>query len=405
MSENRTFLPYGRQWIGDDDVAAVAAVLHSDFLTTGPTVGAFEAGLRERVGAAGIVACSSGTAALHLAYLALDIGPGDVVIVPAITFMATANAAALAGADVVFADVDADTGLLTIESLGRAMTRAETIGRVRAVAPVHLNGLCAPMAEIGDFAREHGLLVVEDACHALGSTIEENGIDVPVGACSHSDAAVFSFHPVKTIAMGEGGAVAMRDVGRLELVRRLSSHGITRDAMTFERLDLARAADDGVNPWYHEMQNLGLNYRASDIHCALGLSQLGKFDDFAARRRALVARYRDALAPLAPHVRPVPAAPKQDPVWHLMPVLIDFDAAGTDRKTVMDRLRHEGIGTQVHYIPVPWQPYWAARVQTPELPGAKRYYERVLSLPLFAQMESADVDRVVSSLTRAVTKA
>ena len=396
------FLPYGRQLIDADDVAAVADVLRGDMLTTGPVVEAFETALRDRLDAPDVVVCSSGTAALHMANVALGIVPGDVAIVPAITFVATANASALVGAKVVFADVDAETGLLTAAGLEEAFERSKLLGRPRAVLPVHLNGQCAPMGEISDFARAHDMLVIEDACHALGGSLEENGATVPVGACTRSDAAVFSFHPVKTIATGEGGAVSLRGRMQLERARQWRSHGITRDAGTFKRSDLANAAGGGVNPWYHEMHDLGLNYRASDIHCALGLSQLGKLDKFVQRRRELVVRYREALAPYAPHIRPVATVAGQNPAWHLMAILIDFTTLATDRKAVMERLKLKGIGTQVHYIPVPWQPYWAQQVETPDLPGARHYYERVLSLPLFASMEDADVDRVVAALAHAV---
>jgi len=398
------FLPYGKHSIDDDDVAAVAAVLRSEYLTTGPAVPAFEAALATRTGGREAVACASGTAALHLAALGLELGPDDVVIVPAITFMATANGPALAGARVVFADVDPTTGLLGPDELEEALSRARARGRPRAVFAVHLNGQCAPMASLADVAKRHGIAVVEDAAHAIGGAVnDDDGNPVPVGACRWSDLTVFSFHPVKTITMGEGGAITLNDGEMAERLRRLRNHGITRDPAAFRDQDRATAPNGQVNFWYHEMQALGLNYRASDIHCALGRSQLAKLDRFVTRRRELVALYETALEALAPTVRPVRRLPDQRPAWHLMAVLVDFVGAEVDRNTVMTRLRERGIGTQVHYIPVPLQPYWDKRVDTPELPGASAYYERVLSLPLFAAMGEADVERVVAALSWAIT--
>jgi len=395
------FLPYGRHSIGDDDIAAVIEVLKSDFLTTGPAVTAFENALAERFQVPNVVACMNGTAALHMAADALGVGSGDVVIVPAITFAATANGPSMTGADVVFADVDPETGLLTGATLAEALPRAKLAGRPRAVFPVHLNGQCVAMPDIAEIARANELLVVEDACHAIGGTTPgRDGVDTPVGSCAWSDAATFSFHPVKTIAMGEGGAVSTRNAAVAERLRLLRSHGITRDPKAFVHKDAAFGADGRVNPWYYEMQVLGHNYRAPDINCALGLSQLKKLDLFAAKRRGLVAAYDEKIASLAPIVRPLPRMGGQKPVWHTYVVRIDFRAAGVSRADAMRRLAEKGIGSQVHYIPVPDQPYWRARVGTVRYPGAKAYYESVLTLPLFVEMGEEDVDRVIAALSQ-----
>ena len=392
------FLPYGRQVIEDDDIAAVTEALRADYLTTGPRVAEFETAFAETVGARHAVACSNGTAALHLALMALDVGPDDTVIVPAITFAATANAARYQGAEVVFADVDAVTGLMTPATLEAAMDRLQG-RRLAAVLPVHLGGGIVDLPAIRRLADDAGAAVVEDACHALGTTMTFDNRPERVGDGRHSAMACFSFHPVKTMTTGEGGMITTNDAdlaGRMALLR---SHGITREPDDYELRSMAfDPADGAANPWFYEMQNLGFNYRLPDVNCALGLSQLAKLDRFVGVRRALTARYRALLAPLAPMVRAVEARPGSDPALHLFIVLIDFAAAGLTRKAVMDALKAKGVGTQVHYIPVPHQPYYRARYGEPDLPGADGYYARCLSLPLFAGMEMGDVERAVAAL-------
>lgn len=403
MSEPRDFLPYGRHEIDEADIQAVVRVLRGDWLTTGPAVEAFESAFAATVGAEHAVSCNSGTAALHLAAMALGIGPGDHVFVPAITFVSTANVVRHAGGEVVFADVDPATGLMTPETLEEARARLEGSSRARAVFPVHLNGQCADMVGIGRLARAHGLRVVEDACHAIGGSYPgADGGYATVGGCRHGDVAAFSLHPVKTVTMGEGGVATTNDSDLADRLRSLRAHGMTR--ARFENADLAFAADGTPNPWYHEFQVLGFNYRASDIQCALGLSQLRKLDGFVARRRALAARYDALLEDLAPLARPVSAVHGGKPAWHLYAVLIDFAAAGVSRAVVMNELRARGIGTQVHYIPVHRQPYYRARYGHIHLPGAEAYYARCLSLPLFPAMTERDVERVVDAL-RAVLAA
>ena len=389
MSASR-FLPYGRQSIGDDDVAAVVAALKDDFLTTGPRVDAFETAFARATGAAHAVACNSGTAALHLAALALDLAPGDGVIVPSITFLATANAVRMTGADVVFADVDPDTGLMTAETLADACERGRAAGlKLRAAFPVHLNGQVIDMAALAKAAPESAFAFVEDACHALGET--------GVGATPHSRMACFSTHPVKAIATGEGGVVTTADTSVARRLKQLRSHGMTRQADAFQNRDLA--FDGGKpNPWYYEMQELGWNYRLPDILCALGISQLRKLADFHRRRNEIAALYDTLLAPLAPSLRPVPHGGARHG-WHLYAVLIDFDRLGTTRAQFMAALREAGIGTQVHYIPVHHQPYYVARYSNTALPGADDYYARCLSIPLFPAMSDDDVHRVVEQLT------
>ena len=382
------FLPYGRQSIDETDIEAVAEALRGDFLTTGPTVDRFEAAFAEAVGARHAVACSNGTTALHLAVAALDIGPGDVCIVPSITFVATANVCAMQGAQVVFADVDPATGLMTEETLADALARAG--GDVAAVLPVHLAGNACDMAAIAGMAQRWGAHVVEDACHAVG-TVTTDG---PVGSTTRSAAACFSFHPVKTLTTGEGGMVTTADAAMAQRMRRLRSHGLVRE-------DFPAPAP---GPWWYEQAELGFNYRLPDVLCALGLSQLKRLPAFVARRRLLAARYAERLAPLAPLVQLPPTTPGVDPALHLMAARIDFAALGVTRAAFQEALRSRGIGTQVHYIPVHRQPYWAERSKNPSLPGADAWYENTLSLPLFPAMDEADVDRVCEAVADCIAE-
>ncbi len=381
------FLPYGRQTIEDDDVAAVAQALRADFLTTGPTVARFEQAFAETVGAAHAVAAANGTATLHLAMLALGVGPGDVCIVPSVTFLATASCAAYVGADVVFADVDPDTGLMTPGTLAEALERAKG-RRVKAVLPVHLRGEICDLPGLKALADGVGAVLVEDAPHALGGRMLFDGHGDAVGSGRYGSLASFSFHPVKTIATGEGGMLTTSDGALAEKLRRFRSHGMSRP--------------EGGDPWFYEMAEPGFNYRLPDVACALGLSQLAKLARFSGRRRRLVDLYREAFAPLGPVVALPPPMPWSDPVLHLLTALIDFEAAGVSRRTVVERLAAAGIGSQVHYIPVHTQPYWRARNGEISLPGAEAWYARCLSLPLFPAMEDSDVGRVTAALRDAL---
>jgi UDP-4-amino-4,6-dideoxy-N-acetyl-beta-L-altrosamine transaminase len=402
-SASGAFLPYGRQLIEDDDVAAVTEALHGEFLTTGPLVDQFERKLAETVGAADVVACSNGTAALYMAAKALGLGPGHHVIVPAITFVATASAPHLAGAEIIFADVDRETGLMRPEDLEEALSRAPG-GRADAVFPVHYAGQSCDMEAIARFARAKDMRIVEDAAHALGTaSLQEDGAVVPVGANLHCDLTIFSFHPVKTIAMGEGGAVSASDPALVRRLRQLRNHGITREPAEFLRPRAAFDESREVNPWYYEVHAPGFNFRVPDPNCALGLSQLAKLPRFAAHRATLAAAYDEILKPLVPVLQPLRRVAQVAPAWHLYAVRIDFAAAGIERSALMRTLRTEGFGTQVHYIPVNRQPYFASRTAPLVLPGAEHYYAHTLSLPLHASMTVDDVERVCAALARHLT--
>ena len=404
MSGARPFLPYGRQSIDADDLAAVSEALRGDYLTTGPTVGKFEAAFADFVGARHAIASNSGTAALHLACMALDLKPGDAVIVPTVTFLATANAARFCGAHVVFADVDPDNALLTVKTLETAIARAGTKYRLRAVLPVHVNGFVADMTGIHEVADRHGLEVIEDACHALGSVHPAgNGVIARSGDCALSRMACFSLHPVKTMTTGEGGVTTTNDDGLAARMRLFRNHGMTRDPAEFQIAAQARDRDGSVNPWYYEMHALGPNYRITDFACALGLSQMKKLERFVTRRREIAALYDRLLEALEPAICPVWVADRrQNPALHLYAILVDYNLIGKSRAQVMAELKSLGIGTQVHYLPVHRQPYYRSLYGDLDLPGSTRYYDRVLSIPLYPDMTDADVERVVEALRTVV---
>lgn len=385
---NAISLPYGRHCIDDDDIAAVTQVLGSDWLTTGPAVEHFEKTLKAVTGASHAVAVANGTAALHLAYLALGLGPGASVIVPAITFVATANAARQTGADVVFADVDPTTGIMTPETLEAAFAKA--LLPVKAVAVVHLGGQPADLKALAAICKAKGAFLVEDACHAIGSTYGESCI----GDCTYSDVATFSFHPVKTIAMGEGGAVTTRNAEIAQTVRTLRHHA----------LEAPIEQQDMDAPWVRHQTRLGYNYRACDIQCALGASQLKKLPYFKSIRSAIYAQYNATLGALDIPVSLNPIQTECDPCWHLAAVAIDFDALGISRQSLMADLTAMGIGSQVHYYPVNAQPYYTSLYGTPDTPGAQHYYDRTLSLPLHAGMSLAEVNMVCRSIAQVVSE-
>ena len=370
-------IPYGRQVIDAADRAAVDKVLRSDWLTQGPSVAAFEAAVARACGARHAVACSNGTTALHLACLAAGLERGDEAVVPPITFAATANAVAYCGARPVFADVRADTLTLDPESFAAALTP-----RTKAVLPVHFAGLPADMAEIGKIARARGLIVIEDAAHALGASYGKK----KVGACEHSDMAILSFHPVKHIATGEGGMVLTNDDGLAGRLRVFRSHGITRDPGLLEKKD--------EGGWYYEMQELGFNYRIPDILCALGLSQLKKLPRFLARRRALAKAYRKAFSSLE-GVTLQRLPPGREHAWHLFTIQVP----AAKRRALYDFLHAHGILANVHYIPVHSLPYYQrAGWKDVHFPRAEAYYAGALSLPMHAGLTDADQRRVIAAV-------
>lgn len=391
------FLPYGRQHIDGDDINAVAAVLRGEWLTTGPLVDQFEAEFSARVGARHAVACSNGTTALHLAALGANLSSGQVAIVPAVTFQATASAVLQTGAEVVFADVDATTALLTPTHIEDAINRAGKAFpgyRVTAVLPVHMAGRRADMTSLGEVASRHGLAVIEDAAHALG-TVSPNG---KVGDCKHSIATTFSFHPVKTITTGEGGAVTTNDDQLAARMKRLRNHGIVREPEKFIDRDAGFDAD-GVNPWYYEVTEAGFNYRMTDIQCALGLSQLQRLDSFVAHRNTIIEHYFNTFSGVD-GIEFFRDDVGSTTSWHLAVARIDFERFGLSRGRVMRNLAEHQIGSQVHYMPLYRHPLYRKRYGEQWRPGAEAYYARALSLPLHTRMTIDDADRVCTTLKK-----
>lgn len=392
MSGNTFFLPYGRHKVDDCDVEAVITALRSSYLTGGPEVILFEEALARATGAPFAIAVSSGTTALHLAYMAHELKADDAVIVPAITFVATANAAKLCGAEVEFADVAPETGLMSPEHAQAAIDRAKQRGLTpRLLVPVHLGGQAENPQTLAEVASSAGLAVIEDACHSLGG---RHGDGTPVGSGRRAAAACFSFHAVKTIAMGEGGAVTTADPRLARAIRRLRDHGLERSPENMSETSRE-------NGWPYEMQQLGLNARASDIACALGRSQIGRLGDLISERERLARLYDRHLSDLRPHLQPVPRSPGLSG-WHLYRVLIDFKSMKKSRPTVIQKLRELGIGTQVHYIPVVLQPYYQQQCDLRHFPGAMAHYEQCLTLPLFSGLTEDDIRRVRHAFVQAL---
>ena len=382
LTNKKHFLPYARQEIDEDDINFVAQTLRSDYLTTGPANIEFENKLSDLVGTKFATCCSSGTAALHLSVNALDLKPGDRVIVPTITFLATANAPRYVGADIIFCDVDPETGLMGVDHLEAAIRNSKQ--PIAAVFPVHHGGQSPDIKGIATIARSNNMSIVEDASHAIGSLYSGEKASNFVGSCTDSDITTFSFHPTKNIAMGEGGAATTTDKELDHRLKLFRNHGMYRE-------------ESPEQPWFYQMHHLGFNYRASEIHCALGISQLNKLAQFSRKRRFLVELYDILLKPFGSVVRPVKRMPGQ-PVWHLYLVLIDFCEIAKSRGEVMKKLDAVGIGSQVHYIPVHQQPYYEKLYGKQDMPGAEKYYNRCLSLPLHTNMEENDVRYVVEAL-------
>jgi UDP-4-amino-4,6-dideoxy-N-acetyl-beta-L-altrosamine transaminase len=380
-------IPYGRQDITDVDVAAVAQVLRSDWLTQGPSVERFEAAVADYCGAQHAVAVNSATSALHIACMALSLGPGDWLWTSPNTFVASANCALYCGAQVDFVDIDPQTRNLSITELREKLHKAKIVGRLpKVVVPVHFAGEPCDLRVIRDLANEYGFAVIDDASHAIGGRYGEHAI----GGTPYSDVTVFSFHPVKIITTAEGGMAVTNDAGLGAHMARLRTHGITRNPS-----DMKHEPD---GPWYYEQIDLGYNYRMTDLQAALGLSQIQRLDAYVTRRHALADRYDELLAGL-PMQRPI-RNPLNRSGLHLYPVVLN-DA--TRRRTVFDALRAAGIGVNVHYIPVHLQPHYRAMGFKPsDFPAAEAYYAGAISLPMYATLTEAQQDTVVRVLTQAL---
>lgn len=368
-------LPYGRQSISSEDVESVAAVLRGDWLTTGPTVTAFEDEISRVTGGHGVVSCTSGTAALHTAYAALGVGAGDEVVTTPMTFVATASGASLLGATVVFADVEEETGLIDPDRVDELVT-----DRTRVVAAVDYAGHPCDFDRLQPIADRVGAATLDDAAHSIGGTYRGR----PVGDLA--DVTTLSFFPTKNLTTAEGGAVVARDPGVAQRAREFHNIGLIRDPERF------RIQDEG--PWHQEVHEFGLNYRLTDVASALGLSQLRRLAAFKERRAAITARYNEALAGVDGLRVPV-QAPDVDPAWHLYPLRV-LDGR---RREVFTKMREAGIGVQVNYVPVYWHPVYAdLGYRRGMCPNAEAFYAEELSLPLFPDLTDQDVDRVIESL-------
>ncbi len=380
----RTLLPYGHQSIDEADIQAVVATLRSDWLTTGPKIAEFEEAFAARTGARHAVSFSSGTAALHAAAFTAGLKPGDEAVTSPLTFVATANCVLYQGAVPVFADVSPDTLNLDPEQ-----ATARVTPRTRAILPVDYAGHPADLSPILDLAERHGLVVIEDASHALGAEYKGRH----VGSVAHM--TVFSFHPVKHITTGEGGMVTTDNAKFAETLRRFRNHGISSDARQRQ----------AAGQWHYEMVLLGFNYRLTDIACALGIQQLKKLEANLARRRQIAARYMAAFREI-PEVVPPAVRAETNPAWHLYPIRLDQAQLKADRGQVFAALRAENIGVNVHYIPVHRHPYYRERFgyRGGEYPVAEEAYERLISLPMFHGMGEQDVEDVIRAVEKVMSQ-
>lgn len=379
-----TYLPYGKQWIDEDDITAVVDILRGDFLTTGPSIMDFEKHVANYVGAKYAVAFSNGTAALHGATFAAGIAEGDEVITTPLTFAASANCVLYQGGTVVFADIDPKTYNINPTEIEKNIT-PET----KAIIPVHFTGQPVQLNEIHALAKKYSLVVIEDAAHALGSTYKGKRIG------SLSDMTMFSFHPVKHITTGEGGIITTNNKEYYNKLIQFRSHGITRDPAVMK---------ENHGPWYYEMQFLGYNYRMTDIQAALGSSQIKKLDGFVNRRKEIIETYNKAFEQISQVQIPY-QLPETDSSWHLYVLKLNLDQLAVSRKEVFEELKKLNIGANVHYIPVHMLPYYKQLgYKKGSLPFAEKLYEEIISLPLFPLMQEQDVEDVIEAVKFVIGK-
>lgn len=383
-------IPYGRQDISEDDIQSVVDVLRSDYLTQGPVVPAFEKSVASCCGATHAIAVNSATSALHIACLSFGVGPGDWVWTSPITFVASANCALYCGAQVDFVDIDPRTYNMSPQALEQKLAEAERSGRLpKVVIPVHLCGQACDMQAIHDLSRRYGFKVIEDASHAIGGKYKNE----PIGNCRYSDITVFSFHPVKIITTAEGGMALTNDPKLADRMALLRSHGITRDPgqMTHE--------SDGS--WYYQQIDLGFNYRMTELQAALGLSQMQRLDEFVTKRHAIAKRYDEQLAGV-PVITPW-QHPDSYSGLHLYVIRLQLDQTNKSHRQVFEALREQGIGVNLHYIPVHTQPYYQRMgFQVGDFPESERYYAEAISLPMYPTLGEDQQDQVVSALAKAL---
>ncbi len=376
------YLPYGQQWIDEDDIRRVSDVLRGDYLTTGPSVSDFEHKIAEYVGAKYAVAVSNGTTALHCACFAAGIGPGDEVITTPMTFAASANCVLYQGGTPVFADIKPDTYNIDPEDIECKITN-----RTKAIIPVAFTGQPAELDEIRRLADKYNLVIIEDAAHALGATYKGRNIGTV------SDMTEFSLHPVKHITTGEGGIVTTNSKEYYERLSLFRTHGITRNPSLMTK-------NEGA--WYYEQLELGNNYRITDIQCVLGSSQLKRLDSFIARRKEIVKMYDAAFERLDGVITPQ-QRPECNSSWHLYVIQLELEELKVGRKEIFDALKAENIGVNVHYIPVHYHPYYQKLGYKKGIcPNAEKLYERIITLPLFPKMNDKDVQDVIEAVNKVI---
>lgn len=386
-------IPYGRQDISASDVEAVCQALRADYLTQGPVVPAFEEAVADYCGARGAVAVNSATSALHIACMALDLGPGDWLWTSPNTFVASANCGRYCNANVDFVDIDPKTYNICPGKLSEKLERAKRTNTLpKVVVPVHFAGQPCDMPRIHALARKYGFSLIEDASHAIGSAYT----GIKVGSCTHSDITVFSFHPVKIITTGEGGMALSNDSRLIDRMKRFRTHGITSDGSQMHE----RPADE---IWNYQQIDLGLNYRMTDVEAALGLSQLTRLDDFVSRRTELAKRYDDLLRSLP--ITPPWQLPETKSSYHLYPICIKDGIGCPSQRHVYDGLRRRGVAANLHYIPVHRQPYYERLgFRAGDFPESERFHRKVISLPIFPSLKNAQQDSVVKALQDSLTQ-
>ena len=394
-------IPYSKQFIDKKDIKLVTDALQQDLITGGTYVKALEKKISKKLDVRYCVSCTSATSGLHLASLALGLKKNDWVIVPTITFLATANSVRYVGADVWFSDVDPETGLMTLDDLKKAYNSAiKNKKKIKAVYLVHLNGQATHLKEIYKFARSKGLYIVEDASHAFGSNYHYKKKKIKIGSCETSDMTIFSFHPVKNLTTGEGGIITTKNKNFYLKLQSYKNHGMIKNGKKFLNTTLAISKSKKKNPWYYEMHEIGFNYRIPDLNCALGLSQIDKLTFFKKMKKEISKKYDFFFRKFYPDIKILKKVNDCDPLMHLYVLLIDFGKFKFDKCKLMNLLFKNGIASQVHYIPVHLQPYYKNLYGKIKLKGAMKYYSSALSIPFYPSLSLNEINHVKKVFTK-----
>ncbi len=402
MTKNKNnFIPYGRHFIDQDDIDAVTEVLRVGLLTQGPKVDEFEKLIAQKVNAKYAIAVSSASAALHLACIALKVDSSYTSFTSVNTFVATSNCAEYCGAQTIFCDIEEESLNICLEDLKIKVSQCK---KNKVIIPVHFSGVASNMDEIHNLAKKNNAVIIEDASHALGGFYEDGN---PIGSCIYSEMTVFSLHPVKGVTAGEGGVITTNDKELYRALKQLRSHGICKGNFDLPGISIgddtiintSEAVEDGkLNPWYYEMQNLGYNYRITDIQCALAISQLSKLENFIKRKREIISLY-DSFFRDKKTFKITQKKYRNFSSHHLYVIRINFEELGLSRGRLMNKLFEQGIGTQVHYIPIPLHPYYSSKgLKLSNFPVMEKYYREALSIPLYFGLSDVLVDQVCSKI-------